>query len=207
MRIGVKIVAFSFTLSAAIAQSVVGTASPNLEDPNDNPITNVGRVKWAIQSTVGPASLFGGLISAGWGTEFNQPHEYGTHWDGFGKRYGMRLTGIATSNVMEAGLGSIWGEDPRYHRAEGASFRARIGHVVKFTFLAKNRDGETVPAYARFAGIAGSNFLSNTWRADSEANDSHAVTRIGLGFLGRMSSNAWEEFWPDVRDRIFHRGR
>ena len=78
---------------------------------------------------------------------------------------------------------------------------------MKFTFLAQNRDGEIVPAYARYAGIAGSNFLSNTWRPDSEANTSHAVARIGLGFVGRMSSNLFEEFWPDFRDRLLHHGR
>lgn len=203
MRLHATLFALSFAVCAAHAQELTSSSAST-----DNPITGDERLKWAVMSTVGPASLMGGVISAGFGTAFNQPREYGTHWDGFGKRYGMRLTGIATSNAMEAGLGAIWGEDPRYHRAgDGASFGGRIGHVVKYTFLSKNRAGEVVPAYARYAGIAGSNFLSNSWRADSEANDGHAVMRIGLGFLGRMSGNAFEEFWPDVRDRLFHRGR
>jgi hypothetical protein len=199
MQLGAGIFVLSLTACGALAQDA-GAAS-------DAPITGDERVKWALLNTVGPASIFGGAISAGWGTFFNQPHEYGTHWDGFGKRYGMRLSGIATSNVMEAGLGAIWGEDPRYHRTQDRSFGGRVTHVVKMTFLAQNSAGEIVPAYARYAGIAGSNFLSNSWRADSEANDGHAVTRIGLGFLGRMCANAFEEFWPDLRDRLFHRGR
>jgi hypothetical protein len=198
---------FSLTVSAALAQDFTGTVSENLEDPNANPITGGGRIMWTISNTVGPATLVGDLFSAGLGTAYNQPHEYGTHWDGFGKRYGMALAGSATSNVMEASLGAIWGEDPRYHRAGDGSFGGRLGHVVKFTFLAQNRDGEIVPAYARYAGIAGSNFLSNTWRPDSEANTTHAVARIGLGFVGRMSSNLFEEFWPDFRDRLLHHGR
>jgi len=61
------------------------------------------RLKWVVNSTVGPASLAGGTISAGFGTLLNTPSEYGTHWDGFGKRYGMRLTGVASSNALEAG--------------------------------------------------------------------------------------------------------
>jgi hypothetical protein len=40
-------------------------------------------------NTAGPESLLGGAISAGWGTLFDKPSEYGTHWQGFGKRYGM----------------------------------------------------------------------------------------------------------------------
>jgi hypothetical protein len=115
----------------------------------------------------------------------------------------MRLTGIATSNVMEAGLGAIWGENPRYIRAAGAPFGNRIGHIVKMTFLAQNRDGKSRPAYARYIAIPGNNFLSNTWRADSEATVSRASLRTALGFLGRMGTNAFEEFWPDVRQRFF----
>jgi len=207
MRTGGFILIFSLTISAAVAQDFTGTVSDNLEDPNANPITGSGRIMWTISNTIGPATLVGDLFSAGLGTAYNQPHEYGTHWDGFGKRYGMAVASSATSNVMEAGLGSIWGEDPRYHRADGGSFGGRLGHVVKMTFLAQNRDGEIVPAYARYAGIVGSNFLSNTFRPDSEANTPHAVTRIGLGFVGRMTSNLVEEFWPDLRDRLFHHGR
>lgn len=169
-------------------------------------ITGEGRIKWILFNTVGPVDLVDGLFSSGLATWADVPHEYGTHWDGFGKRYGLRLTGIAVSNTMEAGLGAIWGEDPRYRRAQGQPFRARIHNVVKYTFLARNDYGETVPAYARYAGIVGGNFLSNTWRPDSQDNTRSAVTRIGLGFLGRMSSNALLEFWPDIRDRIFHSG-
>jgi hypothetical protein len=199
---------FFLTVSAAIAQDFSGTVSENLEDPNANPITGGGRIMWTISNTIGLNNLLGDLFSAGVGTAFNQPREYGTHWDGFGKRYGLALAGSATSNTMEAELGAIWGEDPRYHRAEdGSSFGARVRHAVKLTFLAQNRDGEIVPAYARYAGIVGSNFLSNAWRPDSEANTPHAITRIELGFVGRMTSNLFEEFWPDLRDRLFHHGR
>jgi hypothetical protein len=169
------------------------------------PITAKERVRWVVASSVGPASLAAGLFSAGWGTLFNVPREYGPHWQGYGERYGMRLTGIATSNVMEAGLGAIWGEDPRYIRAAGSPFGYRIGHIMKMTFLAHNREGKTMPAYARYIAISGNNFLSNTWRADSEATVSRASIRIGLGFLGRMGGNAFEEFWPDVRQRFLSR--
>jgi len=70
------------------------------------------------------------------------------------------------------------------------------------TFLAQNRNGDTKPAYARYIALAGNNYISNTWRADSEATTGRASLRIVFGFLGRMSSNAFAEFWPDVKDRL-----
>jgi hypothetical protein len=175
--------------------------------PSPAPITGHDRLKWVAISTVGPPSLVGGLFSAGWGTLFNSPSEYGPHWEGFGKRYGMRLTGISTGNLMEAGFGAAWGEDPRYFRISGQPFKNRIGHAVKMTFLARNRGGKIRPAYARYIAITGNNFLSNTWRADSEATAGSASRRIGVGFLGRLSSNLFEEFWPDVKQRLFKRKR
>ncbi len=118
----------------------------------------------------------------------------------------MRLTGISTGNAMEAGLGAIWGEDPRYFREPDKSFGGRVASVVKQTFVARRRDGEFAPAYARYIAVPGNNFLSNTWRVHSEANVGDALLRTAEGFGGRMASNAWDEFWPSISARVFHHG-
>jgi hypothetical protein len=169
------------------------------------PITGGERLHWMANSTIGPESVAAGLFTAGFGTARGSPREYGPHWDGFGKRHGMRLTGIATGNAMEAALGSLWGEDPRYFSAIGQPFKGRIKNVVVMTFVARRADGHLAPAYARYIGNAGNNFLSNTWRADSEAGAGDACLRIALGFAGRMGSNAFAEFWPSVRKHPLHR--
>lgn len=155
------------------------------------PITARERFKWFVHSTVGPESLAAGLFSAGFGTAVNRPSEYGPHWDGFAQRYGMRLTGISTGNAREASLGSLWGEDPRYFRATSQPFKGRLKNVVVMTFTARQEDNTLEPAYARYLGNAGNNFLSNTWRANSESGVGDACVRIGLGFAGKMGSNAF----------------
>jgi len=169
------------------------------------PITNRQRLNWFVRSTAGPESLTAGLFTAGFGTGLDRPREYGPHWEGYGKRYGMRFTGIATGNAMEAALGSLWGEDPRYFRATGQSVKERIKNAVVMTFLARQVDGTMAPAYARYIGISGNNFLSNTWRADSESGLGDACLRTALGFAGRMGGNAFAEFWPTVTRHLFHK--
>jgi hypothetical protein len=169
------------------------------------PITGKRRIQWFLQSTVGPNSLAVGVLSAGIGTARDAPKEYGPHWDGFAKRYGMRLTGVSTGNLMEAGLGTLWGEDPRYFRSYHQPFKGRVKTVVGMTFLAHNRHGQITPAYARYIATPGNNFLSNSWRADSEATVSAAALRTLLGFVGLMSKNAFAEFWPDAQHLIFHK--
>jgi hypothetical protein len=146
-----------------------------------------------------------GLFSAGIGTGRDAPPEYGPHWEGFAKRYAMRLTGVSTGNAMEAAMGAVWGEDPRYFRTYRQPFTGRIRNVMVMTFLAHNREGALMPAYARYAATAGNNFLSNTWRVDSEANDHDAAIRTLYGFVGLMGKNAFTEFWPDIKARVFRR--
>ena len=187
--------------SASTPDSEVGATSSSSSDARA-PITAKDRVQWAVKGTLGPESLAAGLFSAGWGTLFNQPKTYGPHWEGFGDRYGMRLSGLAVSNTLEAGLGAVWGEDPRYTRDAGAPFKNRIGHAVKMTFFAENRDGGVMPAYARLIAIPGSNFISNSWRAPGDDSADRAAIRTGLGFLGRLGSNTFEEFWPDIQRKV-----
>lgn len=170
-----------------------------------HPITNRQRLNWFVRSTVGPESLTAGLFTAGFGTGLDRPHEYGPHWDGYGKRYGMRFTGIATGNAMEAAFGSLWGEDPRYFHATGQSVKGRIKNVIVMTFVARQADGTMAPAYARYIGTSGNNFLSNTWRADSESGVGDACLRTALGFAGRMGGNAFAEFWPTVTKHLVHK--
>ena len=184
-----------FSVMAAFSAAQTNPSSPQ-------PITAGGRFEWAIMNTINLPSFGAGLVSSGLGTYTNQPHEYGTSLKGFEKRFGIRLTGVAVSNTMEASLGAVLGEDPRYFRAEGQPFNQRVGHVVKMTFMASDKDGRIVPAYARYAAISGSNALSNAWRADSDVTFDRTAIRIGFGFLGRMTSNAFFEFWPDVKDRL-----
>jgi len=191
----------------ARGQSVRSLPSANLPSAPFQPITARQRVLWVVDNTLGPETLTVGLFSAGIGTARDSPKEYGPHWGGFGDRYGMRLTGVSTGNVMEAGLGALWGEDPRYGYFRNASdpLKDRLRRVVFMTFVAHDRHGNRMPAYARYIATPGNNFLSNTWRADSEATNQAAALRTVWGFAGLMGKNAFTEFWPDVRQWVFHK--
>jgi hypothetical protein len=161
-----------------------------------SPMTAEERLHWLMRENLAPAALLEDVALAAEDTRVNSPHEYGPHWEGFGKRVGIISANYGVRTVMEAGLGSMWGEDPRYQRTEGQPFASRLGHVVKMTFFARNRSGNEVPAYARFIAIPGGNFLANTWMPDSQATPSDAAVRTGMGFLGRMTENAYHEFRP-----------
>ena len=198
------------TLASAVLPELPLDLVPSFEAVSSSssngrrPITVQERIQWTVRGSIGPASLAGGLFSAGWGTLRDVPKTYGTHWQGFADRYGTRIAARAISNTMEAGLGSIWGEDPRYTRDTGAPLKNRLGHAFKMTFLAQNRAGSIMPAYARWVAFPSSNLLANTWRTGNEATLSHAAIGTGFKFLGRLSSNTFQEFRPDIVERLNH---
>lgn len=166
------------------------------------PITASQSVSWFITSTVGPPHLGGIAFLSACGTASNRPEEYGPHWDGFGKRFGVGMAGSSLGNAIEGSAGLVLREDPRYFRVPQEPFKARVGAVAWQTFSARRHDGGFEPAYARYGGIVGSNFISNAWRVQSKACLQGALFRSAGGFGGRMSANAFDEFWPDVKRYI-----
>jgi hypothetical protein len=163
-------------------------------------------VEWVVKGTLGPRSLAIGIFAVGIQTAQNRPREYGPHWDGFGKRYGIRLVDVAVGHTMEASVGAFWEEDPRYFRAEDHALPGRIKQVAVMTIAARRADGHLAPAYARFIAVPASNFLSNTWRAESISNSRDAIGRTALGFVGRLAGNALAEFLPDLK-KLFDRNK
>ena len=202
MNRSVSIVCLLVSACAASAQQE--TAVAPVAAPAWQPITVVQRVDWVAQSTVGPTSLVASEFAAGIDTWRDVPHEYGTHWDGFGQRFGLRLADRALTTGIEAGAGSLWGEDPRYVRAPEKSFRGRVANVLRQTVLAHNSSGGEIPAYARFIAVPSAAFLSNAWKPPSQSSIGDAADRIGFSFGNLVLANAYAEFWPDLKRRVFH---
>jgi len=176
----------------------------SLEEPYQ-PLKPRERLRWFTANTLDPSNLAGGILDAAFGTAPNRPKEYGPHWGGFTQRYGIGMTRSATGNAIEAGAGLILREDPRYFRAPYQPFRARVRNVVRFAFAARDGEGSLRPAYARYMAALGANFLSNSWRVNSEANAHDALLRSAEGLGGILAANAFEEFWPDVKKRLLHK--
>ena len=188
---------------ATAKPSLVTPLKQQTENAPYRPVTARQRLRWFLSNPLMPSHLAGGVITSALGTATDRPKEYGPGWPGFADRFGMRLTGIVTSNAIEASAGAIWGEDPRYFRTPEAPFKSRVKSVIQQTFEARRRSGDFAPAYARYLAYSGNNFLSNEWRVSSEANVHDALLRTGEAFLGRLVADTFAEFGPDLKQRIF----
>jgi hypothetical protein len=102
-------------------------------------------------------------------------------------------------------LGSVWGEDPRYFRVGQGRLGSRVRHVVTSTFVARRRNGGSMFPLAHYAGSAAGSFASNAWRPPSVSGPGNAAVRVGIDVLSTAASNAFAEFWPDIKKGLFHR--
>jgi len=157
-----------------------------------------------IEGTVGPMSLGIGVIASAWSTLLNNPEEWGQGWSGYGKRYVQREADVAISSTIEAGVGALWGEEPRYIPSQRRGLWPRARYAMKTVFLAQRRDGRLAPAWGRVAGNVFNNVIENAWLPPSVTTPGQTAFRSAQGFAGRLVGNLWGEFWPDVRRRIFH---
>ena len=190
---------------AAPAAGLCQPAAPDSPLTADTyvPITGAQRVDWIVDGAIGRRSLtIVGPLATVWQTGFDSPEEWGRGVSGVTKRYAQREADVALSNTIEAGLGALWGEDPRYIRSGRKGVWPRARYTMKTVFLAQRRDGSLKPAWGRYAGNVVNNLIENTWLPPSVTTPGQTAWRSGLGMLGRLGGNAWEEFWPDVVRRF-----
>jgi len=174
--------------------------------PDYVPITKHGRLVWTVEGTIGIRSLtIVGPLAGTLQTGFDMPREWRRSWSGFGKRYLQREADVAISNTMEAGLGAIWGEEPRYVPSGRKGIWPRARYAMKTVLLAQRQDGRLAPAWGRYAANVFNNIIENTWLPASATTWQQTTFRAGSGFLSRLGGNLWEEFWPDARRRWIHR--
>jgi hypothetical protein len=169
----------------------------------ETPMTAADRVGWVVDGNVSPRSLAAGVVVAGWNTAINSPPEWERRWSGYGKRYMAREINLATSNGLEAGVGALWDEDPRYVRERSGRITSRVSHAVRTAFTAR-RHGAEIPAYARYTATVGAAFIAEAWLPPSASRPRDRTLRIAGAFVGRSLANLWVEFWPDIRARLHH---
>ena len=200
MRIGAATL-----LTAVLIPSLAAAQRPDEDrEPHAtySPLTSSERAAWLAGEMASPGALSRVAFTSAWMTRENSPKEWSRSARGYGRRFGDAQAATAISSSIEAGLGSFWGEDPRYFRSGRRERWARIRHAVASVGLAYRRDGRRAPAWGRFAGSVAGNVIENTWLPPSAATRTQTTARVATGFAGQLAANLWCEFWPDLRQQL-----
>jgi hypothetical protein len=117
-----------------------------------------------VKSTVGPVAIARNVVGAGYSTWTNSPEEWGTHWDGFGKRFASNMGKRAIGNTTVYALDEALKVDSYYYLSQDRRIGARVRNAVLSTVTARNREGKRVFGLPRIAGTYASNIIANeTW--------------------------------------------
>jgi hypothetical protein len=154
--------------------------------------------------TIEPTAFGKSAFTAGIAQLRDSPEEWGQGVEGFGRRYGHRLLNRGVENIIGFGVAAALHQDGRFFRLGEGSFGRRLRHAVSQVFVTHTDTGGRTFSAWRFAGNYGAQFVSNAWRPESERGVGDTMLRGTISTIGfDAGSNAFKEFWPDIKRRIF----
>jgi len=125
---------------------------------------------------------------------WDDPTEWHGDIGGYGRRVASTFGDSLIKKSLEYGLNEALHRDARYYRCSCSGFLPRLGHAVKSTLTARNREGNyvfSVPALA--ANYTAEIIVTETWYPD-RYNYKDGIRNGNWALLGRLAFNAAREF-------------
>lgn len=143
-------------------------------------------------------------VQAGISQATNSFAAYGQGAEGFGKRYGAAFADQASSGFWGTfAYPSLLKQDPRYFRLGEGGFGKRTSYAVSRVFITHaDRGGKQF----NFSGIMGAftaGGISNAYYPDSDRGLGLTLSRSGIALGYTMAGYVFDEFWPDIHNKLF----
>ncbi len=143
------------------------------------------------------------------GTVFDQARNFPGDWgrgpDALGKRFGSQYGQFVISELIVGGVSALHHEDPRYYPSTDRRFWKRTEHAVAATFVCRNVEGGRTAALSVPAGVFGAWAVATQWSPPDVRGPAEILKWGSFGMLMKVGGNVLHEFWPDARQKLFHR--
>jgi hypothetical protein len=179
--------------------------TPAVEQPSPVPLTVGQKLGLHASKLVHPINIGRSAVSSAMDHALNDPPEWGQGMAGYGRRYGSKVGQRAVRSALSFGTDSLLGLDPRYYRAPEKTVWGRVKNAVGQTVRTRTDGGAWTFNASNFAAAYGGSAISNLWRPPSERTWSQTVQRGTFSLGIDASMNLFNEFWPDIKSRIFRR--
>jgi len=167
------------------------------------------REKFALaaqDSVVDYSSYTWAGILAGQAMLLNSDPELGLGIKGYGRYYWRNFVdGISGTFFTEAIVPAVTREDPRYYTMEHGGFFRRTGYAISRAFVTKTDSGGTDFNWSEVAGNGLEAALSNAYYPPQERGLSQTARNWGTQMESAVLNHVFQEFWPDIRKKIFRR--
>ena len=155
-----------------------------------------------------PVYVTAGAFAALYQIEDQNP-SYGQGVEGYAKRYGSALADQAIGNMMTEGfVPALIHQDPRYFRigsSSGATAFRRTLYALNAVNRAKNDNGKWAFNYSEWAGNAIATGISNAYYPGDTRNARDNARKLVVQVATDSFSNVLKEFWPDIKQKYFHK--
>lgn len=161
------------------------------------------KFEYRVVEQFGFRGVLGSVISAGIAQGLDIPDAWGTHWEGYGKRFASNFGAGTARQIFAFGLDDVLHQDPRYFPSSEHGFKLRMKNVLKQVVITKKDDGAAVFASSRVASAFGAGFLANSWQPKGNGSAADGVERGALTLVGDAAFYFIQEFAPFTRNSAF----
>jgi hypothetical protein len=179
-------------------------------DPGEKvpPLNGKDKMMFWLHESISPVGWFPVVFSAGWEQLTNGDPKYGSDSPAFGERVGAGVLRVSSFRFFsDSLLPTLTHEDPRYFRKAYGSVMHRGVYSAMQTLVTKKDNGTTGVNYSSILGHLFGSALTATYYPEPSVNARVIFETYGVSMAGDAGGNLFLEFWPDVRDAIFHRHR
>ncbi len=145
------------------------------------------------------------VFSAGYGVLTDDDPKYGTNPEAFGQRLGAEALHQVSTRVFSDGvLPVLFHEDPRYYRQAYGTYMSRTRHALRRVVISQRDSGAATFNFSDVLGRGMGAALTQAYYPDASRSPDVVFRTWGISVLALAGGNLVEEFWPDVRARLFH---
>lgn len=169
-------------------------------DNADLPMTHTDRMCYWWTHSFNAGMLIGAGFNSALDPLINNATnaDWGQGWEGFGRRFGTRVSQGLAKGTGQAIVGVIFKEDPRPYESHQQGFGKRLGFALAHTFIVRNDNGKERFSFGRVAGSFASGFVGMAWTPDRINTPQQALIRSGTAMSGSLTASLFKEFQPDL---------
>jgi hypothetical protein len=143
-------------------------------------------------------------ILAGQALALNSDPELGHGAAGYGRYYWRTFAdGVSGTFFTEAIVPTITHQDPRYYTMGEGGFFRRTGYAISRTFITRTDSGGNSFNWSEVVGNGLEAGLSNAYYPPEERGLSQTARNFGTQMESAVLNHVFQEFWPDIRKKIF----
>lgn len=177
-------------------------------DPGEKipPLYTRDKMMFWLHEEFQPLSLVPAFVTSGFEQLVNTDPKYGSDSGAYGQRLGAAVIRETSMRLFsDSLLPIVTHEDPRYFRKAYGTVTQRGVYAAERVFVAQRDDGSHGFNYSDTLGRAAASALAMAYYPSVSRTAGIAARTWGVSLAGLAGNNLFLEFWPDVRDKVFHR--